>query len=43
MQPSYDEYYVEYPNDFLFALNEDVIISDNNSEHLMDTCVFECT
>lgn len=43
LQPSYDEYYVEYPEDFLYALNEDVIISDKNDEHLMDTCVFECT
>lgn len=43
MQPNYDEYVIKYPEDFLFALNEDVIISDNNGEHKMDTCVFECT
>ena len=43
VQPNYDEYVIKYPEDFLFALNEDVIISDNNGEHKMDTCVFECT
>lgn len=39
----YDQYVVEYPEDFLFALNEDVVIADTNSEHKMNTCVFECT
>lgn len=43
LQPNYDEYYIEYPEDFLYVLNEDVIISDTENEHLMDTCVFECT
>lgn len=43
LQPNYDEYYIEYPEDFLYVLNEDVIISDAEDEHLMDTCVFECT
>lgn len=42
-QPSYNKYTVEYPEDFMFVLNEDVVISDNNGEHKMDTCVFECT
>ena len=42
-QPSYDEYVIEYPKDFLYALNEDVIISDNDGQNMMDTCVFECT
>lgn len=42
-EPSFDEYFVEYPEDFLFALNEDVVISDNNGQHKMNTCVFECT
>lgn len=42
-QPNYDEYKITYPEDFLFSLNEDVVISDNNGEHLMDTCMFECT
>lgn len=41
--PSYDQYEYTYPSDMMFVLNEDVIISDNNGEHLMDTCVFECT
>ena len=27
----------------MFVLNEDVIISDMNNNHLLDTCVFECT
>ena len=27
----------------MFALNEDVVISDNEGGHLLDTCVFECT
>ena len=27
----------------MFVLNEDVVISDLNDEHSMDTCVFECT
>lgn len=42
-QPSYDQYIIEYPKDFLFALNEDVIISDKLGGHKMDTCMFECT
>lgn len=41
--PSYDEYLVEYPSDFLYALNEDVIICDLKGKHKMNTCVFECT
>ena len=41
--PSYDEYEYTYPEDMMFVLNEDVIISDNNDEYPMDTCVFECT
>jgi hypothetical protein len=27
----------------MFVLNEDVVISDLNGGHAMDTCVFECT
>lgn len=42
-QPSYNEYEVEYPKDFMFSLNEDVIIADNNRGHKMNTNVFECT
>lgn len=40
---SYDEYEFEYPPKMMFVLNEDVVISDTNDDHLMDTCVFECT
>ena len=47
----YDAYEYTYPgygtNDtrdkMLYVLNEDVVISDEYGEHLMDTCVFECT
>lgn len=42
-QPSYDQYIIVYPEDFMFVLNEDVIISDTEGENAMDTCVFECT
>ena len=42
-EPSYDSFKVVYPKDFQFALNEDVIISDKNGEHKMNTCMFECT
>ena len=41
--PSYDEYVYEYPIDMMYVLNEDVIISDQNGDHKMNTCVFECT
>lgn len=40
---NYLEYDYNYPTDMMFVLNEDVVISDNNDEHVMDTCVFECT
>ena len=40
---SYDTYHVEYPDDFMFTLNEDVDISDMTGEHKMSTSVFECT
>lgn len=39
----YDEYDYDYPTDMMFVLNEDVVISDMDGEHQMDTCVFECT
>lgn len=39
----YDSYEYYYPEDMLFALNEDVLINSVNGDHLMDTCVFECT
>lgn len=40
---NYDSYECNYPSNMLYVLNEDVIISDTNGEHPMDTCVFECT
>lgn len=40
---SYNSYEYTYPKDMLYVLNEDVVISDLNDEHKMDTCVFECT
>ena len=40
---NYDEYDYDYPTDMMFVLNEDVVISDMDGEHQMDTCVFECT
>lgn len=43
LQPSYDSYGVEYPSTFLYALSENVQISDLDDEHEMNTCVFECT
>lgn len=42
-EPSYKVYSIHYPDDFLYALNEDVVISDNNGNNKMNTCVFECT
>lgn len=42
-EPDYDSYYVKYPDDFLFSLNEDVVISDTNGEHRTNTHIFECT
>lgn len=41
--PSYTKYTVQYPNDFMYALNEDVVICDIKGNHEMTTCVFECT
>lgn len=40
---SYNEYEYNYPDDMMFVLNEDVVISNNSGNYLMDTCVFECT
>lgn len=40
---SYDQYSITYPDNFLYALNEDVVISDLDGAHKHDTCVFECT
>lgn len=40
---SYTGYSLTYPSDFLYALNEDVVIDSVSGGHEMDTCVFECT
>ncbi len=42
-EPSYDSYTIKYPKDFMFSLNEDVVISDKNGDHKINTCLFECT
>ena len=43
-KPKYDKYTVEnYPDDFLFALNEDAIITNNKGENPYSTSIFECT
>ena len=42
--PKYDKYTVEnYPDDFLFALNEDAIITNNKGGNPYSTSIFECT
>lgn len=42
--PKYDKYTVEnYPDDFLFSLNEDTIITNNKGENPYSTNIFECT
>lgn len=41
--PNYDKYVVTYPSDLLFVLDENVVISDNNNNYKLSTCVFECT
>lgn len=40
---NYDMYNVIYPDDFLYVLNEDVIISDQEGNNEKNTHVFECT
>lgn len=42
---NYESYTVDYPQDFMFTLNEDVNIAskDINNPYNLDTCVFECT
>lgn len=40
----YIRYEVVYPDDFMFALNEDVVIqSTDDPGYKLQTCVFECT
>ena len=42
--PKYDKYIVEnYPDDFLFSLNEDAIITNDKGENPYSTSIFECT
>lgn len=42
--PKYDKYTVEnYPDDFLFSLNEDAIITNNKGGNPYSTSIFECT
>lgn len=41
--PSYDRYSVIYPDNLLFVLDENVVISDKDNNYKMNTCVFECT
>lgn len=42
--PKYDKYTIEnYPDDFLFSLNEDAIITNNKGENPYSTSIFECT
>ena len=42
---NYESYTIDYPQDFMFTLNEDVNIvsKDINNPYNLDTCVFECT
>ena len=39
----YTSYEYNYPEDMLYVLNEDVVISDMNGNYLKDVSVFECT
>lgn len=41
--PSFVRFSVSYPSDFLYALNEDVVIDSIEGGHPMNACVFECT
>ena len=41
--PQYDEYLMQYNNDFLYALNEDVDITDLQNSNPRRVSVFECT
>lgn len=39
----YTKYHIEYPDNFLYALNEDVVISDTSGNNKLAVPVFECT
>lgn len=41
--PSYDCYEYKYPEDMLYVLNEDVVITDKDGNNELDVSVFECT
>ena len=41
--PQYDEYPMAYSSDFLYALNEEVQISDLQNSNVRQVSVFECT
>lgn len=41
--PLYTSYTLTYPTDFLFSLNEDVIIADTSDSNKTNTSIFECT
>lgn len=41
--PDYDTYTIKYPKDFMFRLNEDVIIASSKYTHKQSVPVFECT
>ena len=44
LMDGYTRFNVEYPSDFMFALNEDVVIqSVSDPTYTLPTCVFECT
>lgn len=43
INPLYNQYTCIYPEDFLYVLSENAIISDNNGYNIKDTSVFECT
>ena len=39
----YDSYYVEYPNDMLYIINENAVITDMKDNNPYSTSIFECT
>ena len=41
--PLYDSYYVEYPNDMLYIINENAVITDMKDNNPYSTSIFECT
>lgn len=41
--PLYDSYYIEYPNDMLYIINENAVITDMKGNNQYSTSIFECT